>query len=114
MAVYIDFSSAKEIVDGVYSVVVKSCKEDESAAGLPVIKLQLQVTDGEYTGQMIFSTLSLQAHALFGIRGFLKAIGLDTSEDLDFDPDEAVGAELEVTVKVTEEFGPGVKKFAAL
>ncbi len=114
MPVHIDFSSSPELVDGTYPVVVKTCKEDESSSGNPCIKCSFQVTDGDFVGQMIFATLSLQAHALFAVKGFLKALDYDTSEGIDFEPDDVIGKELEVTGKVSPDFGFGIKKFSAL
>lgn len=103
MGVHIDFSNApsdEAPESGTYPCVITKVEETVSqSSGNPMLVVDFKITDGDYEGRQIRSFQSLQPQALFAVKGMLKALGTDTSESLEIEPNELVGQELLVTGK---------------
>lgn len=67
-------------------------QETGESSGEPYLKITLEVVDGEMEGTKAWDNMSLQPQALWKLRGFMEAVGLETVEgEMDIDPDEFVG-----------------------
>lgn len=67
---------------------------------------ELTVQEGEYEGRKLWETNSFSPKALWRMRDFLKACGVDeetvnSAEGLEFDPPDFIGTQLRVAVKMT-------------
>lgn len=66
--------------------------ETGETSGKDYIKLTLVVVDGDFKGTKAWDNLSLQPQALWKLRGFMEAGGLETVDgEMDIDPTEFVG-----------------------
>lgn len=103
MGVHIDFSNApsdEAPESGSYpAVIVKAEQTTSNTSGQPMLVVDFKITDGPYEGRQVRSFQSLQPQALFAVRGMLKALGYDTSESLEFEEEDLIGKELEITGK---------------
>jgi hypothetical protein len=58
----------------------------------PYLNFTFTVSEGEYEGTKAWDNMSLQSQALWKLRGFMEAAGLETEDGpMDIDPDELVG-----------------------
>lgn len=118
---HVDFTSTPDsniVPAGEYYVEVAKAELGTSNAGKPMMTVTFNVIDGEHAGAKIPAWLSLQPQALFALKGFLKALGYDTSGGLDITPDEYIGKTLKVKVTVNKD-GDGedrnnVRKFSPI
>ena len=102
-----DLSQACEA--GVYQCIVKKIEQKiGKESGNPYLNVQLEVEDGPWEGKTFFSVLAMPAdvNKWFAIKQFAEALGYDTSsEALNVDTDEWVGAKINVRVnKVLDEY----------
>jgi len=67
-----------------------------SQAGNPVIKIQWEITDGEFTGRKLFDTIPLQID--WRVKPYAELIGLSSGSELD--TDDFIGAEAILQVKI--------------
>ncbi len=72
---------------------VDDVTEEMSQEDKPYLKMVLKVDeDGEYKGCKVYDNFSLQPQALWKLRGFMEAAGLETVEGkMEIDPDEFIG-----------------------
>lgn len=83
-----------------YLFEVKEVNEEEGQdSGQPYLEVQLVVADGEYEGTKAYDNLSLQPQALWKLRGFMEALGLETVDGpMDINPEEFVGMMVECDI----------------
>ncbi len=109
MGIHVNFADAPQSGapdTGSYPVRITKCEESISAnSGKPMIVVDLKITDGEFEGRNVRSFMSLQPNALFTLKRFLQALDYDTSESLDFEPDDIINREL--TIAGVKELIPG-------
>ena len=110
----LDFSGVKSfeaVPAGSYHVQVTSFTEETSkTSGNPMLKLELTIQTGEFTGQKVFTNLSLQPQALWKLKSFLDAVGMETEGAVDIDTNAVLGRELSVSVTVEEYEGKNNNK----
>lgn len=82
---------------GRYVAELVDCNEEESSSGNPMLVWEWEVVEGDSAGMTIKSWTSLQEHALFGLKGHLKAFGID-DDDVDIDTDRLIGRKVLLTV----------------
>lgn len=83
--------------------ITKAQHQMSKSSNQPMIAAQFRIVDPEeHEGRILFAHFSLQAHALFGIKNFLEALGYDVDRDgIELEPEELVGQE--VIAIVTQE-----------
>lgn len=95
-----DFSEGVELmllpIDW-YSIEVSSVEVTEATTGVPMLKLRLRVTGGEYENQPIFTNLMLAGRGAGITAGALRALLGHVSED-EMDTDDLVGARCRVRI----------------
>ncbi len=103
---------------GTYPVKVLSYEMKKSSAGKPYIKWEMEVTTGEFKGSKLWNNTSLQPQALFGLRDFLIACGLEVpKKTIKLDLDAVIGKKVAAIVKMKEYNGedrPDVSGFKQL
>lgn len=101
---HVDFSDTPDdqiIPEGVYVVeVAKATLGTSQSSGNPMMTVNFNVIEGERSGSKLVSFMSLQPQALFTLKGFLKALGVDTSGGVQLSTEEYVGQQLRVKVTV--------------
>jgi hypothetical protein len=66
-------------------------KEGEDS-GKPYLEFKFKVVEGEFEGTTAYDNMSLQPQALWKLRGFMEAAGVETVDGpMDIDPDELIG-----------------------
>ena len=95
-------------------------------AGTPMINWEMTVLrdaktgDTKYENRRLWTNTIIHERTLFNLKGILKACGWsdeDLSEELDFDPEQVVGAEVVAVVATREYQGDtvnDVKRFTSL
>lgn len=79
--------------EGWYHVRVSKVEEGESKSNNPIVTLQLKVQSPEaLVGQMLFDRCSLQAHALFSLKAYYKAMNYNPGPE-GHDPEKLLDAE---------------------
>ena len=93
---------------GAYRVTIDKIEETTTkGAGLPMIKVRYKVSSGKYTGRFIFDNVVLFGKTDKGAgmtKHFLHIIDEPYDGDFDVDPDNWVGKELTVQVKIDEKY----------
>lgn len=98
----LDFSNVQErkpLEPGVYNFTVEKAAEAVSKSGKPMLKVTLKEAD---TGTFVFDNFVLEETCLWRLKQFFTALGLDTSESLDVDPDELIGYSVTASVEQEE------------
>lgn len=79
--------------EGWYHVRVAKVTEKESSTGNPIVELHLKINQPEsMVGQMLFDRPSLQAHALFSLKAYYKAMNYNPGPE-GHDPEKLLDAE---------------------
>lgn len=87
-------SSGKLLPEGPTKFEIEEVTPEEGeSSGKPYLKIALAVVDGEdNAGVKAWDNMSLQPQALWKLRGFLDAVGIETVDgEMDIDPDELQG-----------------------
>jgi len=79
--------------------------------GSQYINWEFTVQDGDYEDRKIWSNTSLLPQALFGLKGLLEAVGMDTNGEIDFDIDDLIGKDVVIQVKKTPKRTVGDKEY---
>lgn len=98
----LDFSSVpsrEPLEEGVYSLSIAEVTEKQSSTGNPMLAITYDVTGQE--GRKLFDNYVLIDKCLWKVKELFDALGVDTSEIVDIDPQELVG--MEVQAKVIQE-----------
>ena len=102
--VHVDLSETQDfepLPAGAYLVAITRYELKKTQAGDPAINYTLTVQEGDYTGRKIWLFGMLVGKGAFVTKNLLKASGIECdSEQLDFDPDDLIGVEILVTLKV--------------
>jgi len=78
--------------------------ETGESSGKEYVKLTLKVPEGEFEGTKAWDNLSVQPQALWKMRGFMEAAGLETrDEEMEIDPNDFVGCIVMVDI-IHEEY----------
>lgn len=122
----IDFSGVETknfdaIPAGSYKAKVTNYEVRESGPnaknpGAQYINWEFTIQEGEYEGRKQWTNTSLLPQALFALKDMLAATGkFEVDGELDFDPDDVVGADLVIVVKRKknddDEYTNEIKKF---
>lgn len=86
-----------------YSVECVDAKLAESKAGKPKITAQFKVLEGDYENRRLFNDFSLVPKALFNLKNYFVAAGLDMEGEIDFDDIPEMMKDTQLTVYVTQE-----------
>lgn len=99
--VNLDFSnvpSRKALPEGIYQLQVAKLEETTSSTGNPMWKVEYDVLDVE-GGRKLWENFVLIDKALWKLQEFLEAVGVDTSQVVDLDPQELVGMTVQAKVE---------------
>lgn len=86
--------------EGWYHVRISKAEQTTSeSSGEPVVKLLLKIqNDGPMLGRVVPDSVSLQAHALFKLKGYYKAVGYNPGQE-GHDPERLLDCECWVYVQ---------------
>ena len=88
----VDFREVKDageftpIPEGSYIVEIQSAEEDETKKGDDRLNLRLRVAAGEHEGAVVFDRFHFSPRALPRLKLLLKALGVDTSGEVEVTP----------------------------
>jgi len=86
---------------GRYKFIVEDANDTISSGGNDMIALVLTVTEGEYEGRKVWENLVFGSDkALWRIKQFLQAVGLDDHGDCNIEGADIMGLELQATTKL--------------
>lgn len=72
--------------------VAEITEEEGSDSGQPYLAFVLKAVDGKYEGKKAYDNFSLQPQALWKLRGFMEASGIEVEDgEMDLDLDEMIG-----------------------
>lgn len=78
--------------------------ETSDNSGSDYLAFELEVVEGEFQGTKAWDNMSLQPQALWKLRGFMEAAGLETEDGpMDIDPTDFVGVAVDADV-IHEEY----------
>jgi len=84
---------------GKYNVQVVDVTAKTSSNGNDMDNVKMKVIEGEHAGRYIFSNLVWTEKALFRVRQYLEACGVEVPEGaMDVDMEETIGCELTVDI----------------
>lgn len=95
----LDFSSVpsrEPLEEGLYELTVAKAEETTSSAGNPMIKMEFDVNGFE--GRKLWDNFVLIEKALWKVKEFFEAVGLNTDEIVKMDVAELVGASVKAKV----------------
>lgn len=106
MEIQLDMTAVDQLLEeGIYNLVVEDAVvKDSASSGKPILNLRFQVQD---SNRKLFETFSLQQQALFRLRDFLVAAGIEL-KPTGFDTLEILGAT--VRAKVVKESYEGKER----
>ncbi len=106
----VEAGGGRLLPEDTYQFEVEEVEEKEGEdSGQPYLAFTLKVTEGDYEGTKAWDNFSLQPQALWKLRGFMEAAGLETTDGpMEIDPEEFVG--LIVTGAVIHEDYKGRQK----
>lgn len=84
--------------DGNYNARITKIESRESQAGSTYLQFEFTITDAVAKGRKVWDNYSLNEKALWKIAGLLSALGYEVDGELEFDPGELMGRELNITV----------------
>lgn len=101
-------SSFEPLPAGWYHVIVNSVKESEAGdnaknPGAPMLNMEYVVQSGDYEDRHVFENVTIVQTTLWKLKGILEAMNYDVSGELEFDPDDFVGNELQVKLSIQPE-----------
>ena len=102
----IDFSNVAAadeftpVPDGTYTVEVDEVNEEVSQKGDNLLKVRLQVIEGEHAGAAIYDRLYFSERALPRIKLVLDAMGVSTAGAVDVTPELLLGRKCQAEVTV--------------
>jgi hypothetical protein len=105
-SIHIDLSQVPDssvVPAGLYPVEVAKAELGQSQSGNPMMTVNFNIIDGDHTGARLITWMSLQPQALFAVKGFLKALDIDTSGGVNLTPAEYIGRTLCVKVTVAKD-----------
>jgi hypothetical protein len=91
---------------GKYVVEVTDFKEGTASenaknAGAATISWELSVVDhDEYEGRKVWENMTIVDNSLWRLKAFLEAAGFEADDEVEFDPEDILGATLEVRLGV--------------
>lgn len=102
----LDFSSVTSrdpLPEGVYDVTISKVEQTISkSSGNPMLKVEFDVQDPEYTGRKLWSNYVLTEAAMWKVKELFDSLGLDTSSMVDMDTDELIGLSCKAKVAQRE------------
>lgn len=102
----IDFSSIPSrdpLPEGVYDVTISKVEQVVSkTSGNPMLKVEFDVQDPDYTGSKLWSNYVLTEAAMWKVKELFDSLGLDTSSLVDIDTDELIGLSCKAKVAQRE------------
>lgn len=91
----LDFSSVPSrdpLPEGVYDVTVAKVEQTVSkSSGNPMMKVEFDVQDPDYTGRKLWANYVLTEAAMWKVKELFSALGIDTSAIVEMDTDELIG-----------------------
>lgn len=116
MGMNLDFTDVKDgfaaIPAGKYPAKVVECekKRNKNNDG-DYLNIAYEVCDGgEQDGARIYDICSLKPKAMWKLKSTLKALGFDVSGAIDFEPEDAIGLECLVAVKIEQYEGKDINR----
>lgn len=94
-----DFSPLPE---GKYLCRLEEITPANTQLGDEMWKLKFEVIDGDYVGRHIFDNMVFSKAALPRVKLMCSRLGMDTSQDQDFEPDDIEGKSCWVIVEVED------------
>lgn len=102
----LDFSSVTSrdpMPEGVYDVTISKVEQVVSkSSGNPMLKVEFDVQDPEYTGRKLWANYVLTEAAMWKVKELFDSLGLDTSSMVDMDTDELIGLSCKAKVAQRE------------
>lgn len=102
----LDFSSVTSrgpLPEGIYDVTVAKVEQTVSkSSGNPMLKVEFDVQDPEYTGRKMWSNYVLTEQAMWKVKELFDSLGLDTSALVEMDTDELIGLSCKAKVAQRE------------
>ena len=105
----VDFTNVESfevIPTDVYAAVITGIEEKlGKTSKLPYLNIELTISEGEYEGRKLWGMVSFSPKAAFKVKEFLLACGLaeeDLGGQMDIDPEEYIGTELNISVVVDQ------------
>ena len=96
----LDFSSVPDrtpLEEGIYTLQIAKVEETESSNKNPMLKIEYDVISVE-GGRKLWDNFVLIPAAMWKIKELLTALGMDTSELVEMDPQELVGQVVQAKV----------------
>ena len=106
-------SSFTLVPAGVYNAKIIKAELGDSQQGNKMIKMQLEITEGEFAGSKLFDNCPLVEKAMWKLKAYAELIGLESGSSLD--TRDFVGVECVVTVEhrmYNDEPQASIKKIA--
>lgn len=99
----LDFTNTEDgftlIPKGVYPAFVFSIEEKVSTTGNDMLKVVLKIADGEFKGRQIFTSLVFVEAAMFKIKEFLTACGVNVPKKaVDIDFSKCMGKKIKIEI----------------
>lgn len=108
MSINLDFSSIpsrEPLAEGVYTFEVKKVEEKTSSSGNPMLLILFEEIE---TKTAVFENYVLTANSLWKLQELLNALGMDTSAEVSFEPEDLVGQVVKGKV-VQEEYDGNIR-----
>lgn len=111
MGINIDFSNVKSIEpleEGTYLATITKAEETTAkSSGNPMIKVEYEV---EGTNNKLFDNFVLTDNALWKLKELFGALGYEDEQIVDFDINELIGQQVQLSVIVEEYEGKDVNR----
>lgn len=91
-------NQSDRVPEGRYTVRVQDVDVQKSNQGNTMIVTWLEVVSGDFKGSVLVDRLTITEKAMFRIVGFMKALKMPTSKDVDIDPRVFLNRLLDVDV----------------
>lgn len=101
----LDFSNVPDrgaLDDGVYDAQIANVEEVQSSNGNPMLKVEFDIL-GVEGDRKVWGNVVMVDAAMFKVKEFFNALGMDTSAVVEIDPMELVGQQMKLRL--------GVKKY---
>lgn len=108
-----DFTNVESRVlidEGVYAVKVKSAEETKTQNGDDMIKVTVQIINGEYKGETLIDYFPITEKALWKLKQFLEACGKKAEGKMSIDTAKLKGMSCKIDVKHEEYKGRDIAR----
>ena len=76
-------STFEPLPAGSYYAKIVKAELGKSSKGNDMIKVQMEVTDGEFTGRKLFDNIMLMQESAFKMKQYAEVIGIESGEEID-------------------------------